>query len=370
MAPRSAPRSRSNAPGLAVLAGLAVALVHLGGLGPAYSVKGAWQGQPSTLKDTVKGDFGSVMEGLEPKVSFPPIAYHREGVALSVEDGHLNADYTTKLDGDTTLQLRVNDEQAWRASLQGEDASLRVRGQGTDLESLFWEASQSSSVEDVGDVKVEFNSDKEYNLTVAREMLARIAGAELDAKVRATKAGVTGRLGARRELPAGVDASYSVENPVGVYDLASSTHKGRLSAPVAGGEAVLRVEGDASAQAYEGSYAREVQGGRADLRLSHKDGAVGYNVSYARDFDDVLDGDAGVHVGIDEDGVYGKVSASREVGQGLGANYEASARFETREDRRLQLQHALKLSNKLGYAQLAHGSGEAPRLRVGYEFNA
>merc|ERR1719277_2549979 len=180
------------------------------------------------------------------------------------------------------LQLRIDDEQAWRASLQGEDASLRVRGQGTDLDSLSWEASQASSVEDVGDVRVEFNSDKEYNLTVVREMLAKIAGAELDAKVRATNAGVTGRLGARRELPGGVEASYSVENPVGVYDLASSTHRGRLSAPVAGGEAAVLVEGDASEQAYEGSYRREVQGGRADLRLSHTAGALGYNVSFAR----------------------------------------------------------------------------------------
>jgi len=370
MAFRSAPRSKSAAPGLVILAGLVVALVHLGSLGPAYSVKGAWQGQPSTLKDTVKGDFGTVMEGLEPKVNFPPISYHREGVALSVENGRLNADYTTNLDGDTMLQLRVNDEQEWKASLLGEDASLRVRGQGKDLDSLFWEASQSSSVDDVGDVKVEFNSDREYNLTVVREILAKIAGAELDAKVRATNAGVTGRLGARRELPGGVEASYSVENPVGVYDLASSTHRGRLSAPVAGGEAVLRVEGDASSQAYETSYARELQGGQAAFRMSRKDGALGYNVSYARNFENVLDGAAGVHVGIDEDGVYGKLSAGREVGQGLDANYEASARFETGEDRRLRLQHALKLSNKLGYAQFAHGSGEAPKLRVGYEFNA
>jgi len=131
MALRSAPRSRSVAPVILVLAGLASSLLYLGSLGPAYSVKGAWQGQPSTLKDTVKGDFGSVMEGLEPKVSFPPITYHREGVALSVEDGRLNADYTTKLDEDTTLQLRVNDEQAWRASLLGGDASLRLRGQGS-----------------------------------------------------------------------------------------------------------------------------------------------------------------------------------------------------------------------------------------------
>jgi hypothetical protein len=38
-------------------------------------------------------------------VNFPPIWYNREGVALSVEDGQLFADYTTKLDGDTKLNF-------------------------------------------------------------------------------------------------------------------------------------------------------------------------------------------------------------------------------------------------------------------------
>jgi len=370
MAPRSAPRSRSAASGLAVLAGLGVAVVQLRSLGPAYAVKGAWQGEPSTLKSVAKGDFGTILEGLEPRVNFPPVAYHREGLSLSVEDGRLNADYSTKLDEDTALNIRVNDEQAWKASLLGQDASLRVRGQGADLDSLSWEAAQSSSVEDVGDVQVEFNSDREYNLTVVRQQLAKLAGVELDAKVRASNGGVTGRLDARRQLPHGVAASYSVENPMGVYDVASAKHVGRLSAPVAGGEAALRVEGDASAQAYEGSYTRDVAGGRADLRVSHQDGALGYNVSFARGFGDVAPVDADVHVGADEDGLYSKVVAKRSVGR-MDAQYEASARFNTgEEERKASLAHALKLSNKLGYAQLSHGSGEAPRMRVGYEFNA
>merc|ERR1719343_236110 len=220
------------------------------------------------LKGAVKGDFGTVMGGLEPKGVFPPVKYSNQGIALSVEDGRLNADYTTNIDEDTTLNLRVNDEKAWIASLLGHDASLRIRGEGTDLDNLAWEASQESFVEDVGDVKVEFNSDREYTLTVTRDALATIGGAEFAAKVRATNAGVTGRLGARRQLPRGAEVSYSVENPVGVYDLSSSTHIARLSAPVAGGEAALRMEGDANAQAYEGSYARGVAGGQANLKPS------------------------------------------------------------------------------------------------------
>ena len=75
-------------------------------------------------------------------------------------------------------------------------------------------------------------------------------------------------------------------------------------------------------------------------------------------------------MGVDEDGAYGKLTASRDLGNGLEAYYEALARLGLGEDSKEKLQHALKLSNKLGYAQLLHGKGEDVRLRMGYEFNA
>jgi len=225
-------------------------------------------------------------------------------------------------------------------------------------------------VEDVGDVKVEFNSDREYNLTVVRPLLATLAGFDLDAKVRATNTGLTGRLGARRELPKGAAVSYSVENPVGVYDLGSSKHLARLSVPVAGGDAALKVLGDAHEQEYEGSYTRELQGGRARLQVSHAEGAVGYNVSYARGLEDVMPVDADVQLGVDDAGLYGKVGARRGLSAGLDAEYEAQGRFDFDGEEKASFAHALKLSNKLGFAQLRHGSGEAPHLRVGYEFEA
>eukprot|EP00445_Apocalathium_hangoei_P050271 CAMPEP_0204030384 /NCGR_PEP_ID=MMETSP0360-20130528/58911_1 /ASSEMBLY_ACC=CAM_ASM_000342 /TAXON_ID=268821 /ORGANISM="Scrippsiella Hangoei, Strain SHTV-5" /LENGTH=132 /DNA_ID=CAMNT_0050974457 /DNA_START=56 /DNA_END=451 /DNA_ORIENTATION=- len=131
MAPRSAHRARTS--GLALLAGCGVALVHWGSLGPAFSVKGSWEGEPSTLTRVVKGDLSTLGAGLEPHVKFSAVTYNREGLSLSVEDGRLNANYNTALDKDTQLNFRVNDEQAWKASFLGHDASLRVRGQGTDL---------------------------------------------------------------------------------------------------------------------------------------------------------------------------------------------------------------------------------------------
>lgn len=366
--------SRSHATGarLAVLAALLMFLGQWAGKSPAFSVRGGWEGAPSTLKDLAKGDLNDLLKGLEPNVDLPAVAYNREGLALSVENGRLNADYTSKFDDDKTLNLHIDDEQAWRASLSSGDTSLRVKGQGQDLNNVFWEASQVGSAEGVGDVKVEFNSDKEYNLTVARQQLAAIAGANVDARVRATNAGVTGLLEARRSLPGQAALSYSMENPVGVYDLADFKHVGQLTVPVVGGNAALRVERDAQEQAYYGSYTRKLQGGLADLRASLEGEALGYNVSYARALDDLVPVDADVHVGADQAGVYGRIGARRSLGQDLSADYEATGRIDRGNDEGMQQQlaHALKLSNKLGYVQLRHGTGEAPRMRVGYEFNA
>lgn len=380
MAPRQASRARAKVARLAVLAAGALVLRRWASEGLAYAVQGTWEGAPSTLKGLTTGDLNELLKGLEPTVKLPSVSYNREGLALSVEDGRLNADYTSKFDTDNTLTFHINDEQAWRASLSSDDTSLRVRGQGRDLDKLSWEASQSGEVDGVGDVKVEFNSDKEYNLTVARQQLAAIAGVSVDGEFRATNAGVTGCLEARRNLFGQADASYSVENPVGVYTLADCKHLGQLIVPVAGGDAELKlkIENDAGSQSYQGSYALKVPqlGGLAELEASLKGEELGYNVSYARALNDLLNEDADVHVGVDEEGVYGRLRARRELTEGLNVDYEATGRVgrgdggEEGDALEHDLAHALKLSNKLGYAQLLHGKGQAPRLRVGYEFDA
>jgi hypothetical protein len=362
--------ARRTTPRLLALGGLAVALRHWGSQGTAYAVKGSFQGEPSVLTSAAKGELGTLVEGLEPSVKFPSVRYSREGVALSVEDGQLFADYTTALDGDTQLNLRVNDAQAWVANLVGGAASLKVRGQGRDLDSLSWEAAQESSVEGVGDVKLEFNSDKAYNLTVSRAGLAEIAGASIDAKVKATNAGLTGRFSTHRELPGGAELSYSVENPVGVYDVGSAKHNAKLSATVAGGAAALEAEHGGAGDVYKASYKASVGGGEADLRVSQNAGALGYNVTYTRSLSDLVPVAADAQVGVDEDGAYGRLSASRDLGNGLEAYYEALARLGQGEGSQEKLQHALKVSNALGYAQLTQGKGEDLRLRMGYEFNA
>jgi len=365
-----APRSRARAARLAVLAAGALALHRWAREGPAYAVRGAWEGGVKA------GDLSELLGGLEPSVELPSVSYGREGLALSVEDGRLSVGYAGAFGKDSALDFRINDERAWRASLSGDDASLRVRGQGHDLGKLFWEASQSGEVDGVGHVKVEFNSDKEYNLTVARQQLAAIAGASVDGRFRATNAGVTGCLEARRDLPGQAAVSYSVENPVGVYNVADCKHLGKLTVPFAGGDAALEIERDAGSPSYHGSYALKFQGGVVELKASGKGKELGYNVSYARALNDLLNEDTDVHVGVDQEGVYGRLRARRELNEGLNADYEATGRVG-RVDRGEEgdawehdMAHTLKLSSKLGYAQLLHGKGQDPRLRVGYEFDA
>jgi len=349
---------------------VALTLLGLAGVwvgGPTYAVKGSWEGAPTTLR---REEADSILKGLEPSINLPPITFKREGLALSVQDGRLVADYSSKFGDDKTLEFRVNDEEDWRAGLSTADTSLQVQGKGRSLDNLFWKASQTRSVEGVGDVLLEFNSDKDYNLTVAREQLGEVLGARLGARMRATNNGVTGRLEAQRQLPADAVLRYSVENPVGVYDLDKSTHVGEIAAPVADGEANLKMTYANSAPKYQGSYSRNLQGGQAKLHLSHEDGAVGYDVSYRRDLDDVLPVTSSMHVGASDEAVYGKITARRSVNADLDAEYEAIGRVQLgAEDKKAELAHALKLSNKLGYAQLSHGSSESPRLRVGYEFN-
>eukprot|EP00927_Polykrikos_kofoidii_P076736 TRINITY_DN73776_c0_g1_i1.p1 TRINITY_DN73776_c0_g1~~TRINITY_DN73776_c0_g1_i1.p1 ORF type:complete len:416 (-),score=48.58 TRINITY_DN73776_c0_g1_i1:442-1545(-) len=367
MAPRS---SRARSSGFVMLALCGICLVKWGRRCPAYSVKGSWEGNPKTLKTALRGSFSTLGTSLEPQVKFPCLRYQQNGLALSVEDGRLHADYSTSLDEDTQLNVNIDDYRAWKANLLGRNVSLRVRGQGTDLDTLSWEGSKFSNVDNVGDVKVHLNSDSKYNLTVGRRLLARIGGADVEGQLHATNGGVRGRLDARRVLPCGAQASYSIENPAGIYQLGRSTHRGQLTASVGGGDVTLEAQRDESAQSYGASFERDVLGGRASLSFSDTDGDVSYDVSYARRLDDMVAANADVHVGVDDDGVYGKATAQKIVGGGIGADCQAFARMGSGENRIKNWEHAVKLSHKLGYAQLVHKKDGAPRLFVGYDIDA
>jgi len=352
-------RVRSGARCLAALGMASLAAHRLSG--SSYVVRSSWEGEPRAIKE-----YDAMMKGMEPNVALPSLSFARgDGAALSLQDGHLVASYKSKLGEDTNLGLSINDDQAWNAMLDSGSASLKMKGQGASLDGLTWEASQSGSAEGVGDVSLNFNSDKDYKLTVVNEKLGEIAGAAFSGKATATNDGVTGRLESRYKLPGNVGMKWSIENAVGDYDLHHATETAEFTKAVAGGDAALKVSYENEGLGYEGTYSHAVRGGQSDATVSLKDGAVGYNISYAEKMKDLAD----VLVGLDTHGAYGTVSASRNVMNGVDAEYEAKARANFDSESKPQLSHALKLSNKLGYAQLLHGTDEAPKLRMGYEFN-
>lgn len=359
MARRQSLRVRSAARCLAAL-GMA-SLVVKQWSGPAYVVKSAWEGEPEALKE-----YAGVVQGLEPKVALPDLIFDRgDGLSFSVKDGHLVASYKGQLGEDTSLGFNVNDEQAWNADLESGASSLKVRGQGASLDGSTWEAATSGSADGLGDVSLQYNSDKDYKLTVVNDKLPEIAGTSLSGKVTAQNAGVSGRLEARRDLPGNVGLKWIHENAIGDYDLSHATEVAELSTDVAGGDAVVKLSYENQGLGYEGSYSRGIGSGTGAMKVSLKDGAVGYNVSYADNVKDLAD----VLIGVDTDGAYGSVSASRKLVDGVDAKYEAKARANFDSESAPQLSGSLKLSNKLGYAQLLHSTEDKPKLRLGYEFN-
>jgi len=376
---RSGNRAQRGALALAVSGACAtlastLGAVRQGGAARAsvHAVRGAWQGEAgTTLRDGARGDYQKAFDGLQPEMRYPEVAYGQGGASLAVRDGVLRAGYKMQLDDDSSLALQMDEHRSWRGKLEGKGTALSVEGQGADLDGISWQASKEAKSEDLGDIRLEFNSDREYNLTVAQSQLATVAGAELDAKLLATNDGFSGRVGLRRELPNGVRLGYSVENPMGVYDARSATHAARLSAQMLGGDAALSAEGDADAQSYEASYARPLGDGSLGLVLSHGKGGPGFNATYEHPLPKGLPASGNIRMAVDQNGAHGKLSAVREVRPGMEAAYTATADVDSLDDgeQKRSLSHALRLSNKLGYAELRQGNGAAPRVRVGYGFD-
>lgn len=357
-------------PRLLVLAAAAASVSQLGSWGPALATK--TKAKPKggdVLKDRVEGDLDVILSRPRPEFALRGSALHRSGVGLEAHGGRLSATYATKIDPDTALQLAVDDEQAWQAAVEGHSRALRLRGRGPSLEDLYWEASQEGAVDGLGDVKVQFSSNDQYNLTVDQDDLLQLAGLRLGAGGRASNEGLAVRLAARRPLPGGTEVAYSVENPLGVYDVASLRHRGELRGPLAGGLAVLGAEGDATSQAIRGSFERPVAGGDLKVLAMHRDGDTSYDASYDRRVSG-LPVDARARLGVDDKAAYGQLSASRPLGRGLGAEYEANARIELQGKRDKAFSQTFKLKHELGDVQLVQSNADQPRVRVHYAFGS
>lgn len=408
-------------------------------LGPAFNVKGAWDGDLVDVRDFPQGLQTSVLGRLQFKDS---------GATVTMDDGHLNLQWANG-----PMSVRLDDTSAWQANLTEDRMNLRARGSG--LDDISWEASKEGSVGGLGDVKVDLNSDRDFGVSVA-PALPEIAGVKLKALASSHGDGVYGRLQAQRKLLKGMDLTYSVENEEGDYDLANLAHAANIVGRLNDGALDVKLDSRGDEQRYNATYthslarllggdgsvaigadddgiygtfantAKVAKGlkagykfaGRSDMTgadphfahsvklssdlgsvkisqnqdellkalvesditrgSSRVQGKLGYslnggdpNFNFTISSDlaaalSKLDATGTAQIGIDEasgDGLYGHIAASRKLGKGFGLHYSSGGRLK-------DMEHSVRLSNDLGYAQVLKTGDAEPRLRLGYEFNA
>eukprot|EP00929_Paragymnodinium_shiwhaense_P103050 TRINITY_DN6632_c0_g1_i2.p1 TRINITY_DN6632_c0_g1~~TRINITY_DN6632_c0_g1_i2.p1 ORF type:complete len:458 (+),score=144.14 TRINITY_DN6632_c0_g1_i2:82-1455(+) len=200
-----------------------------------------------------------------------------------------------------------------------------------------------------------------YNVTFGRSY-SGLAGADGDLTIGADVDGVYSALSASRELgdlSATLDVSGRVDPQA--EDIA---HTEALKLAHKLGSVTISSE-DGMDVDLEGDFALEQAGNKLAAKVGYTvgDSDVSYNVSFSRDLDDLIQTPGAVEVGLDDVGPYGSLSASKSISDGaLDVAYSSSGRLD-------DLEHKVKVSNDLGYAELVKAQDEEPRLRLGYEFD-
>jgi len=254
------------------------------------------------------------------------MAFDQEGLSLLAADGHLKARYRSG-----PMAVSYDDSQAWQANFTQAGTSVRVQGQGA--EDMSWTASKQSNVDGLGDVEMNVSSDAGVGVSLSRD-LPELAGVQLHAKTLSHGEGLLGRLEAQREL-GDFNVHYSVENGAeGDYALANLKHD----------------------VAFGGSH----ELGSLDASLHSQAGEQLYNVTYGNDLGAILRGDAGIVVGADNQGLYGKAHKGHALGNGLYLDYDVHGRSTIQGDDH-HFNQAVRLSNDLGSLRLSHGNAKAPQ---------
>lgn len=329
--------------------------------GPTFTVKGGWEGTLEDLK--------SLPAGLEPS-SVGGMAFSSGNVEFTLEDGSMGLAY-----GDGPLSFKMDDGSDWAANYTKDAIALRLTGNGAG--SVAWEAAKSGSVSGLGDVDLSVNSDGELEVGLTPSLPA-VKGLSLNAHTLSNGDGIAGSLEASSSTK-DVDINYAVENSAGAYDLASLKHLVKLAAKVGGGDATAAYTyddeghnynasfkaavgpGDASAtysdgaggRAYDVAYTAGVGGG--DASLVYSDGADGqsYNASFSRGLKDLIGSASDLDFGVDDDGIYGALSVSRDLSD-IAATVDLSGRVGT-DGNNPSYAEALTLAHKLGSVTVSSG---------------
>jgi len=303
--PRSSPALR-----LVVLVGLLAAVRQLG-FGPALSVQGAWEGGLADVRSLPRGLESSVAGGL---------TFNEKGASVSVADGSMNVHYT-----DGPVSFSMDDGSSWEANITEPDMNFRARGAG--LNDISWEASKRSSVDGLGAVTVDLNSEQDFGVSVEPK-LPDIAGTKLKLFTHSRGEDIYGRLEAQRALSKNMDLTYTVENEEGDYDPANLAHAAQLVGRYGDHNMVVKVANEGESPSYNATYAH------------------------------ALGGDNGVVLGIDNEGVYGTFTKDQKVSKGLGVGYKFAGRTHDGDWSDPTFAQSAKLKHDLGTLTLAQASGE------------
>mmetsp|Transcript_2638 Transcript_2638/g.4516 ORF Transcript_2638/g.4516 Transcript_2638/m.4516 type:complete len:445 (+) Transcript_2638:59-1393(+) len=304
---------RRAAPALrfAALLGVSAFIVSLRPL--AFNVKGVWETTLSEAKQFPLGFGPDSVTGLVLSGSTPSGAE----VGMELKD-RLGLVYK-----EGPFKARLDDSQAWQANYTTDDIDVMFNGVGA--EPVNWEARKKAAVEGLGDVQVNVSSASGFGVSVARD-LPTVAGVQLKGFVSAKNEAILGRLQAERTWGESGSLQYAMENPEGDYAPANLTYMAKLS--------------------------DVIQDGALSAMLKRAGSTNSYNISYAHGLNALLKGDAGVTVGYDNAGAYGRLTKSHSLGKGVTADYTASGRSDLEFKAPSYLQ-TLRLSNDLGSLALS-----------------
>mmetsp|Transcript_14623 Transcript_14623/g.34508 ORF Transcript_14623/g.34508 Transcript_14623/m.34508 type:complete len:446 (+) Transcript_14623:85-1422(+) len=311
-------RSKRSAPALRLAALLGVGACVIALHPVAFTVKGVWDTPLSDAKEFPAGFGPDSVAGMvleEQTSSGGAVSLTlKDRLGLAYKEGPFSGSW--------------DDTNAWQANYTTDDLDVLLSGLGA--EPFAWKASKTAAVEGLGDVQVNVSSADGFGVGVARD-LPQIAGMQLKGYARARNDALLGRLVAERTFGDSGLVQYSMENPEGEYEMNNWTYKALLTQGLQDG--TLTVKG-----------ARE----RAE---------VSYNVSYERSLDDLLKGAADSIVGLDTDGLYGKLQTSHSIGKKVQADVVASGKSDTRFNSP-SYAGSLKLSHDLGSVKLSTASDE------------
>jgi len=262
--------------------------------------------------------------------------------------------------------------EARRQLMEGVDLSYGVENEegNYDLERFSHDARLTARLDSASEAVLSLAGDRHsqrYNATFTRDLGSLWQG-DGEAAMGADNDGIYGAFAGSRAIGQGITAGYKMsgriasgESSSSLAQAASLSHElGRLTLSQATGEPVSALlESDVTRGALRAQ-------GRLMQTLGGEVAVPSYNLTLTRNLADLLGSGAEAQLGVDDaslDGLYGRLAARRDLGKHASVEYSSAGRVRS-------LEHSVKVANDLGYARVVKSSDSAPRLQLGYQFNA